>query len=53
MSDEELSKKVAETVKKLNHLLMEASNKGLEVHYIIDKKTCKWPLFDIRLLKEI
>ena len=53
MPEIKLSKEIAETVKKLNHLLMQASNKGLEVHYIVDKKTLPYPIFDIRLLKEV
>lgn len=55
--EEKLSKEVAETVNRLNQLLVKAANKGLEVDYQVDNKTfkdsLKIPVFIIRLMKEV
>lgn len=57
MSEGKLSKELAETVQKLNQLLVKAANMGLEVDYQVDRKTFKdtlrIPMFIVRLMKEV
>ena len=55
MTGTELSKKIYEKVAELNLLIIKADQIGLEIHYIVDRKTLtnKNPMFAIRVLKEI